>query len=208
MNTTFFVGLDLGKKHDPTAVAVVERIDRAWAFQGSELHRLAVRHVERVPLGTPYPRVVERVRQIVQSPTLRGRCALAVDATGVGEPVVDLLRDARLGCDLSAVTITSGEYQHSKGSGWSVPKRDLIAHVQVLLERDELRIARRMPDAGSLVRELLDMQSTTTTSGRRRLGADGHGQHDDLVIALALACWRARKPQIGHGLAPLPGVVW
>ena len=95
MNTTFFVGLDLGKKHDPTAVAVVERIDRARAFQGSEFHRLAVRHVERVPLGTaPYPRVVERVRRIVQSPTLRGRCALAVDATGVGEPVVDLLRDA------------------------------------------------------------------------------------------------------------------
>ena len=91
---------------------------------------------------------------------------------------------------------------------WSVPKRDLIAHVQVLLERDELRIARRMPDAGSLVRELLDMQSTTTTSGRRRLGADGHGQHDDLVIALALACWRARMPQIGHRMTPLPGVVW
>jgi hypothetical protein len=209
MNTTFFVGLDLGKKHDPAAVAVVERMERGRAFQGPEFHRLGVRHVERVPLGTPYPRVVERVRQIVQSAQLRGRCALAVDATGVGEPVVDLLRAARLGCELCAVTITSGEYQHSRGaSAWSVPKRDLIAHVQVLLERDELRIARRMPDVGSLVRELLDMQSTTTSSGHRRLGADGYGQHDDLVIAVALACWRARKPQIGHGLAPLPGVVW
>jgi hypothetical protein len=201
MNTTFFVGLDLGKKHDPAAVAVVERVDGV-------VQRLGVRHVERVPLGTPYPRVVDRVRQIVQSAPLRGRCALAVDATGVGEPVVDLLRAARLGCELCAVTITGGEYQHSRGSAWSVPKRDLIAQVQVLLERDELRIARRMPDAGSLVRELLDMQSTTTSSGRRRLGADGYGQHDDLVIALALACWRARRSQIGHGQAPLPGVVW
>ena len=55
----------------------------------------------------------------------------------------------------------------------------------------------------------LTMQSTTTTSGRRRLGADGHGQHDDLVIAVALAaCWRARMPQIGHRMTPLPGVVW
>jgi hypothetical protein len=208
MNTTFFVGLDLGKKRDPAAVAVVERVDRARAFQGSEFHRLCARHVERVPLGTPYPEVVERVRQIVQCAPLRGRCALAVDATGVGEPVVDLLRAARLGCELTAVTITSGEYQHSRGSTvWNVPKRDLIAHVQVLLERDELRIARRMPEAGSLVRELLDMQSTTTSSGRRRLGADGHGQHDDLVIALALACWRARRTQIGLGLTPLPGVV-
>ena len=209
MNTTFFVGLDLGKKRDPAAVAVVERIDRVRAFQGTEFYRLGARHLERAPLGTPYPRLVERVRQIVQSGQLRGRCALAVDATGVGEPVVDLLRAARLGCELCAVTITSGEYQHSRGaSEWSVPKRDLIAHVQVLLERNELRIARRMRDAGSLVRELLDMQSTTTNSGHRRLGADGHGQHDDLVIALALACWRARRPQIGLGQAPLPGVVW
>jgi hypothetical protein len=176
MNTTFFVGLDLGKKHDPAAVAVVERVDRARTFQGVEFHRVNVRHVERIPLGTPYPRVVERVRQIVQSAELRGRCALAVDATGVGEPVVDLLHAARLGCELCAVTITSGEYQHNRGaSAWSVPKRDLIAHVQVLLERDELRIARRMRDARLLVRELLDMQSTTTSSGHRRLGADGHG---------------------------------
>ena len=26
-----------------------------------------------------------------------------------------------------------------------------------------------------------------------RIGADGYGQHDDLVVALALAVWRARK---------------
>jgi hypothetical protein len=198
----FYVGLDLGKKRDPAAVAVVERFDRDAVF-----HRLGVRHVERVALGTPYPRVVERVREIVGKVSLAGRCFLAVDATGVGEPVVDLLRAARLGCDLCAVTITGGEYQHHNGGAWSVPKRDLIAHVQVLLERDELRIARRMRDVGSLVRELLDMQSTTTSSGGRRFGADGYGQHDNLVIALALACWRARRPEIGHGIRPLPGVL-
>jgi hypothetical protein len=27
------------------------------------------------------------------------------------------------------------------------------------------------------------------------VGADGYGEHDDLVIALALACWRARRRQ-------------
>jgi hypothetical protein len=26
-----------------------------------------------------------------------------------------------------------------------------------------------------------------------RIGADGYGEHDDLVIALSLACWRARR---------------
>jgi hypothetical protein len=30
-------------------------------------------------------------------------------------------------------------------------------------------------------------------AGSVRIGADGNGQHDDLVVALALACWRAGK---------------
>ena len=62
--------------------------DVAW-YEG-----LVLRHVERVPLGTPYPEVVERVRELVTHDELAGRCALAVDATGVGAPVVDMLRAA------------------------------------------------------------------------------------------------------------------
>ncbi len=89
---------------------------------------------------------------------------------------------------------------------WSVPKRDLIAGVQILLERGELRIAKALIEAGSLVRELLDMRITMAGNGRVRLGADGFGQHDDLVIALALSCWGARRTQIGYGTSRLPGI--
>jgi hypothetical protein len=34
------------------------------------------------------------------------------------------------------------------------------------------------------------------------LGADGCGEHDDLVIALALGCWRARKARMKNQLSP------
>ena len=37
--------------------------------------------------------------------------AMAVDATGLGAPVVDMLRAARLSCDISAVNITGGDQQ-------------------------------------------------------------------------------------------------
>jgi hypothetical protein len=57
-----------------------------------------------------------------------------------------------------------------------------------------------------LVRELTDMRSTQRPGGRVRLGADGCGEHDDLVIALALACWRARQGPIGFGTRRLPGI--
>jgi hypothetical protein len=87
-----------------------------------------------------------------------------------------------------------------------VPKRDLLAAVQVLLERGELRLAKGLRELGPLMRELTDVRSTAGVGGRVRLGADGCGEHDDLVIALALACWRAKRGQIGFWTGRLPGI--
>ena len=40
---------------------------------------------------------------------------------------------------------------------------------------------------------------STGVSGHLRIGAaDRSGEHDDLVIALALACWRAKGGMIGE----------
>ena len=103
----FYLGLDLGKKHDHTAVAIVERRGES----------LLVRHLERVALGTPYTGVVARVQEIVERTECEGRCAVVVDGTGVGEPVVDVLRRAGLGCEITAVTITGGERESRSRGG-------------------------------------------------------------------------------------------
>ena len=190
----FFVGLDLGQKVDPSAVVVVERIECRRAFMGSSFERLVVRFVERMPLGTPYPRVVERVRRIVSSQELLGQCVLAVDAGGVGAPVVDMLRAARLGCSMTGYMITGGE----RSAGESVAKRDLLAEVQVLMEGGKLTIG-NVGELGRLTKELMDVRIITGMNGRRRMGADRSGEHDDLVIALALACWKANAGGRGGG---------
>ena len=203
----FYVGLDLGQRQDHSAVAIVERPELRHAWLATRRDPLLVRRVERLVLGTPYPQVVERVREIVYGIALAGQCALVVDGTGVGAPVVDMLRRAGLGCEVTAVTITGGEKESRSGAGWNVPKRDLISGVQLGLEKGELRIARHMKDVGSLVRELVDVRITAGLGlGKVRIGADGSGQHDDLVIALALACWRARRRENGFGAQRLPGI--
>ncbi len=196
----FYVGLDLGQKRDHAAIAVVEKEPAEGLIR--------VRHLERIALGTLYPRVVRRVQELVTDEKLAGQCALAVDGTGVGAPVVDLLREARLGCELAAVTISAGERESFVGGMHSVPKRDLIAGVQVLLEQGEMKIARELRDAGALVRELMDVKMTMSGGGYVRLGADGSGEHDDLVIALALACWMSKRkirPEV-HGRQRIPGL--
>jgi hypothetical protein len=211
----FFIGLDLGQRQDFSAIAVVERRQegkRVW---------YAVRGAERTPLGTPYPQVVARVKAILESPELVGRSSLVVDATGVGAPVVDALRAALAGGggygervatpEIVAVTMTGGERAvEARGSfgiqRWNVPKRDLVAGVQVLLAEGELKIARGMREAGPLMRELLDIRITARGTGRVRMGADGGGEHDDLAMALALACWRARNVRGMAGGGRLPGM--
>src|SRR2546422_8528732 len=82
------------------------------------------------------------------------------------------------------------------------PKQDLIAGLQVMLESRELRIAKGLREAGTLVRELMDVRYYSGARGRSRIGADGSGEHDDLVIALALAVWKGQKgprKKIGYG---------
>ena len=203
----FYVGLDLGQRQDYSALAIVERPDRRLAWMATDGDKLLVRRVERLALGTPYPGVVARVRDIACGEALAGQCCLVVDATGVGAPVVDMLRAAGMRCEVTAVTITGGERESGSGAAWSVPKRDLIAGVQLALDKGEMRIARQMKDVSALVRELVEVRITAGLGlGKVRIGADGSGQHDDLVVALALACWRARRRGNGFGTQRLTGI--
>jgi hypothetical protein len=192
----FYVGVDLGKMRDPSAIAVVERGDIGHRY-------VDVRGLERMALGTSYPAVVERLGALVWE---LKRCCLVVDGTGVGAPVVDLIRRARMGCEICEVTITSGEHASGSGGKFNVPKQDLMMGLQVLLETGGIRIARKLREAGVLARELTDVRATQRKSGRMRMGADGCGQHDDLVMALALACWRSKRELNGFGEGRLPGL--
>ncbi len=203
----FFVGLDLGQRQDFTAIAVVERIDpqslRPGPFRGGAFGlttptppwSLIIRHLERLPLGTPYTTVAERVCEIMLHPALEANSRLIVDATGVGRPVVDLLRTAKFSATVTAVTITGGDSAHNKGEEWHVPRRDLLVHLQVLLEQGRLKIARNTRETERLVREL----ESITASGES-------GEHDDLVIAVALACWRAKRASGIFGTHRLLGI--
>jgi hypothetical protein len=207
----FFIGLDLGKRLDYSAIAVVERWEKvargfdyfAWRHTEDRTRGLQVRYLERIHLGTPYTEVVRRVGEVVERLRERGKCRLVVDATGVGMPVVDMLRSANLGCELTPLLITSGAEQHYGDGVWHVPKLDLLAGVQAALESGDLRLVRQMKERATLVQELVDVRVRARESGRVRVGADGYGQHDDLVIAVALAVWAGRKRSVGEKDEPL-----
>ena len=206
VGSRFFVGLDLGQAQDHSAIAVVERSvvlgERdLTTYERREVVTLKLRLSERVALGTSYPAVVERVGEITGSRELAGRCQLVVDATGVGRPVVDLLAAARLGCRMWPVVITGGDTENYRGGYYRVPKRDLVVQMQVAVQRGELGIAAGLRDGEVLLREMREMRVRVTDGGREQFGVWRSGEHDDLVLAAALASWGAKRvfPLCGEG---------
>jgi len=155
--------------------------------------RFRVLYLERMLLGTPYPRVVERVRQVVRQSAQQGRCTLVMDATGLGTPVLDMMRAANLGCEIVPVLLTGGERESCANGVWHVPKRDLITGLQAMLDKEELWLPSRLPAARDLAREIAGMDVKISDRGRVSYGRSREGEHDDLVIATALACWRAQR---------------
>ena len=118
-----FLGVDLGQAADFTAVAVVELVESSgdWdpaVYAWKKKTALWLRYLERAPLGTPYPDVAERVAAITRNEKLAGRCQLAVDATGVGRPVVDgasvLCEVEEIAKDKKVVTLKTRRRKNSK----------------------------------------------------------------------------------------------
>lgn len=115
---------------------------------------------------------------------------LVVDETGVGRPVVDLLRTLPIRATVHPLTITSGSRARVDGNGrWRVAKRLLVANVRSLLGAGRLKVADELPEAALLLRELADFRVSITAKVNETFGAGSHGGHDDLVLAVALAVW-------------------
>ncbi len=192
----FVIGLDLGQKQDYTAVAVVERVEQCSDHEDRPL--LNLRHLERYALGTPYGEQMDRVAQLVK--TLQRRINLVrppqpeliVDATGVGVGVVEMLKER--GLKYRAVSITGGTAEsHSKGA-YHVPKRNLVSRAVAPFEGRRLKIARGMRLVPELVKELENFKvKVNVRTAHDSYEAWRETDHDDLVLALALACWWAEK---------------
>jgi len=190
----FTLGLDLGQAQDYSALAVCMDITDPTLPSTSKRKTLHLRYLERYQL--PYPEVVRRVKRYFEHPLLAGRAVLAVDATGVGRPVVDMMREEgfQLNMDLFPVLIHGGDREHFDKGFHRVPKRDLVFGAQVALQEERLKFAAGMEHLNVLVRELRDFR--VKIDPRTAHDSYSHwreGMHDDLVLAVALAVWAASK---------------
>jgi hypothetical protein len=121
---------------------------------------------------------------------------LLVDKTGVGRGVTDILKDR--GLRFTGIVIHGGESSHRSNGADHVPKKDLVAALEVPFDKGTLKIAEGLGLWPVLKEELQSFRrkqnpKTAHVSFEHWRDSD----HDDLVLAVAMACWGAtsRRPR-------------
>ena len=116
--------------------------------------------------------------------------SLIVDATGCGQPFLDILRRHKLGVAIHAVGITSGGTGSYSNNIERVPKKALMAGANYLLTSHALTAWKGMPGFAELHEEMEAYRVRTSRAGSDTFYTS---QKDDLLMAFALASWRVRQ---------------
>jgi hypothetical protein len=203
----YTLGLDLGKLADHSALAIAEErpervVEQFNKFSISPVWGddpdYTVPWLQRWPLGTPYFTIATDVAKLVATLVARPQAEvqLFLDGTGVGTAVVEIFRANKtieaMQTKFSAVTITAWHESSGSAGSWHVPKKDLVGAAQVPLQRGKLKVAESLPEAQVLTAELRNFEVNITLNANA-VYSHRDGEHDDLVLAVALALWGAKQ---------------
>ncbi|HWQ65364.1 MAG TPA: hypothetical protein VN372_00680 [Methanospirillum sp.] len=113
---------------------------------------------------------------------------LTVDNTGVGRPVLDLIRE--IGISPIGITITGGTEIRQDGDSLYVPKVEMITCLTVEFQTGKLKIIGTLPDSETIMKELAGFKrKQNIRTGHESFESWRDGIHDDLVLSVALPVW-------------------
>jgi hypothetical protein len=186
----YFLGLDLGQAADFSALVALARTAIPKLLKcAKRRYRYEVRGLKRWPLKTAYSQIARDVATLASNPPLAG-CTLGIDKTGVGAGVLEIIQAEKPNAAVRPILITAGHEVNPDGAGYRVPKLELVASVTALLDSDRLAIPRTIAEARTLAKELRAFRAKVTAAGNEVMAADWRTrQHDDMVLALAIAAW-------------------
>jgi hypothetical protein len=192
----FYLGFDVGQRASHSAVVALEIVRGATAqrdpvtFAWRQQTQVRICKIERFPLNIPYDVMIGRLNRIARDLAEPRHVTVLVDATGCGQPFVDILKQHHLGVLVTPIGITStGTGSYSNGIE-RVSKKAPLAAANYVMMSQSLVAEPGMAGLAELREEMESFRVHTSRSGN-----DGFrsGQKDDLVMAFALAAWRARQ---------------
>ncbi|MEM7481074.1 MAG: hypothetical protein AAF481_07850 [Acidobacteriota bacterium] len=179
------IGVRVGRRQERSAIAVaeIERRDNEWHY--------GVRFLESLPVGFRYPEVAQRLAVVCQkvAEQTERQPAVFVDATGLGEPVVRVLKgEARAAQSFWSVYFNGGDRRDEDRSSRTLTlgKAFLVSQLLTLLQTERLHLP-NTPEAKALASDLLDFELQVHPERNALSPSFRVGRRDHLVTALGLA---------------------
>lgn len=199
------IGIDVGQAQDRTAIVVSDPALRG--DKGEVCY--PIRYVKALPLGISAPDIVSEIRSVcgnIRYPegyTVKKH--LWIEINGCGLPIYDMVREAVPDVDVHGVFMSYGEAKE-KPNVWAkqitMAKAYMVSRLQILIDFDRID-APDTPEVRQMIQELKNYEIRITESANAQFGAWKVGTHDDLVVALGLACLAERLK--ADPLGSLPG---
>ena len=211
----YICSVDIAKKRDYTAIQIYRDspdIKRFAPESGREA--MVVNYLDLVyqakMQAVRYTEQVRMIKELLERIDLLNNTQLLVDGTGVGEPVVDMMREVGLmpfpiiftgGTEARPVYADIGKvFGGSEGFGrfrgaqvlkeMSVPKDDLVHAGMIVLQQGRLRMAPNLQHMDDFKRQLAGFKGKVNEkSGRTKYNAENDDVHDDLVVTYLMAAW-------------------
>jgi hypothetical protein len=198
------IGVEFGQRRGPSAICVATNPRRT--VDGRNERHFEVRSLDRLGVGTTMPALAARLAEMEagahkQAPGVL--TAVYVNATGLGEPLVQLL-DSKIRSRVRPVYFTHGDRRTEDWPEVQLGKALLVGRLQMLLQTGRIHLPKTQ-QTEILARELLDYEIRVETDANNRYGAFPVGKHDDLVMAHGLAV-QTDMPHLGvvSGAQPWP----
>ncbi len=159
----YFMGVDLAKTHDWTAICVLN----------VNSHLVFFDRFQKMDWKVQKEKIISVARKYNNSDIL-------VDSTGIGDPILESLNEV----NKDSYT-TSKDYINIQGFKFTnISKQQLISNLQLAFETGNITF----PKIPILIDELEAYEYQILESGKFKFGAP-LGLHDDTVTSLALAMW-------------------
>lgn len=193
-----YISADLGKLSDWTAISVVDvqRVQKPYLVDVEDrfdardsIPVYVVPHIERMQVR--YRLALKRIVEIMRGPKMILKdMEVILDATGVGEAVLEMADEMEL--EATPIVITSGHTAHYGDGKYFVPRKEIVSALVVAVQERRIQVADLGDVTDQLKTELRNLRMKPRASGSEAIEPDKESQHDDMVLSLGMAVWRAQ----------------
>ncbi|HWP90864.1 MAG TPA: hypothetical protein VNN20_01515 [Thermodesulfobacteriota bacterium] len=181
----FILGLSPGKAEGHAAIALVETFGKYRINK-----RYNLRRVERFKFKSDDD-IVNRIIEFLDNDQLKENLDLIADTTVCGQKLIDSLIKAKL--NPVAVTMIDEGTATSNDVDRVLLKKELLTNLQMLYVAERLRINPQSALGRVIAEEILRFRVHKTPKNDDMGKSDKKPEYEDLIFALALACWYGQE---------------